>query len=233
MDTIKQWQQRARVAAANMSQAELTAKIKQLDSVLDDMDLGLYSLDAQSIQALSRSTATATPRLGLYPVRATSLVNADQADTLRETARRVRYQRLWLQRQRDKGKSTLADVPELPEFKQLKGWIVDLATAHLYNSRGLESRSTKRCTIGTNGYIKVADTMLHRVVMASWINAVNPDLLPLFDQCQVHHINPKAKATLAGNTLDHLALVDKADHAKLSGTQRALTKYFDHLYQSE
>jgi uncharacterized phage infection (PIP) family protein YhgE len=228
MDRLKQ---RAKKDAANMSQAELKAKIKQLDSLLDDMDLGLYSFDAQSIQALSRSTAT--PRLGLNPVRATSLVNADQADELRSVAKQVRYQRLWLQRQRDQGKSTLADVPELPEFKQLKGWIVDLATAHLYNSRGIESRATKRCTKGTHGYIKVADTVLHRVVMASWINTVNPDLLPMFDQCQVHHINPQSKATLTGNTLDKLVLVDQSDHAKLSGAQRALTKYFDSLYQTE
>lgn len=231
MNAIQQWQQRARVDAANMSQAELKAKEQQLDSLLDDMDLGLCSFDAQSIQALSRSTAT--PRLGLYPVRATSLVSADQANELRVMAKRVQYQRLWLQRQRDQGKTTLADVPELPEFKQLKGWIVDLATAHLYNSRGIESRSTKRCTIGTNGYIKVADTVLHRVVMASWINAVNPDLLPMFDQCQVHHIYPKSKAILAANTLDKLVLVDQSDHAKLTGAQRALTKYFDQLYQTE
>lgn len=230
MNAIQQWQQRAKAVAATMSQAELKAKEKQLDRLLTDMDLGLYSLGGQSIQALSRSTAT--PRLGLCPVRATSLVSTDQANELRETAKRVQYQRLWLQRQRDQGKSTLADVPRLPEFKQLKGWIVDLATAHLYNSRGIESRATKRCTIGTNGYIKVADTVLHRVVMASWINAVNPDLLPMFDQCQVHHIYPKAKATLQANTLDHLALVDKADHAKLSGAQRALTKYFDQLYKN-
>lgn len=228
MDRLRE---RAKKDAANMTRAELIAKEKQLDNLFDDLNLGLYSFNGQSIQALSRSTAT--PRLGLYPVRATSLVSADQADELREVARQVQYQRLWLQRQRDQGKTTLADVPELPEFKQLKGWIVDLATAHLYNSRCLESRVTKRCTIGTHGYIKVADTVLHRVVMASWINTVKPDLLPLFDQCQVHHINPKAKATLAGNTLDHLVLVDKADHLKLSGTQRALTKYFDRLYRTE
>lgn len=228
MDRIKQ---RAKADAANMTREELNAKIKQLDSLLDDLDLGLYSLGGQSIQALSRSTAT--PRLGLNPVRATDLVSPDQAEELRSTARQARYQRLWLQRQRDQGKSTLADVPELPEFKQLKGWIVDLATAHLYNSRGIESRATKRCTIGTHGYIKVADTVLQRVVMASWINAINPDLLPLFDQCQVHHIEPNAKKTLTGNTLDKLVLVDKADHAKLSGAQRALTKYFDNLYQSK
>lgn len=230
MNAIEQWQQRAKAAAANMSQAELIAKERQLDSLLTDMDLGLYSFDAQSVQALSRSTAT--PRLGLCPVRATSLVSPDQANELRSTARQVRYQRLWLQRQRDQGKSTLADVPELPEFKQLKGWIVDLATAHLYNSRGIESRATKRCTIGTHGYIKVADTVLQRVVMASWINTVNPDFLPLFDQYQVHHVNPNDKDVLTGNTLDKLVLVDKADHAKLNGAQRALTKYFDQLYQN-
>jgi uncharacterized phage infection (PIP) family protein YhgE len=229
MNVMDRLKQRAKKDAANMSQAELKAKIKQLDSLLDDMDLGLYSFDAQSIQALSRSTAK--PRLGLNPVRATSLVSTDQADELRSVAKQVQYQRLWLQRQRDQGKSTLADVPRLPEFKQHKGWIVDLATAHLYNSRGVESRATKRCTIGTHGYIKVADTVLQRVVMASWINTVNPDFLPLFDQYQVHHVNPNAKKTLAGNTLDHLVLVDKADHAKLSGAQRALTKYFDQLYQ--
>lgn len=229
MSAIKQWQQRAKADAANMSQAELLAKEKQLDSLLTDMDLGLYSLGGQSIQALSRSTAK--PRLGLNPVRATSLVSADQANELRSVAKRVRYQRLWLQRQRDQGKSTLADVPELPEFKQLKGWIVDLATAHLYNSRGVESMATKHCTIGTNGYIKVADTMLHRVVMASWINAVNPELLGVLDYCHVHHVDPNAKKTLAGNTLDHLALVDRSDHAKLTGAQRALTKYFDQLYK--
>lgn len=232
MNAIEQWQQRARADAANMSQAELIAKEKQLDSLLTDLDLGLYSFDSQSIQALSRSTAT-PPRLGLYPVRATSLVSADQAEELRSTARQVQYQRLWLQRQRDQGKSTLADVPELPEFKQLKGWIVDLATAHLYNSRGIESRATKRCTLGTHGYIKVADTVLQRVVMASWINTVKPDFLPLFDQYQVHHVNPNAKKTLAGNTLDKLVLVDQSDHLKLSGAQRALTKYFDQLYQSK
>lgn len=228
MDRLKQ---RAKKDAATMTRAELKAKEQQLDLLLTDMDLGLCSFNGQSIQALSRSTATPTPRLGLNPVRATSLVNADQADELRSVARQVQYQRLWLQRQRDQGKSTLADVPELPEFKQLKGWIVDLATAHLYNSRCLESRATKRCTIGTHGYIKVADTVLHRVVMASWINAVNPDLLPMFDQCQVHHIYPKAKALLAANTLDKLVLVDQSDHAKLSSAQRALTKYFDQLYQ--
>lgn len=231
MSVMDRLRERAKKDAANMTRAELIAKEKQLDNLFDDLNLGLYSFNGQSIQALSRSTAT--PRLGLYPVRATSLVSADQADELREVARQVQYQRLWLQRQRDQGKTTLADVPELPEFKQLKGWIVDLATAHLYNSRCLESRATKRCTIGTHGYIKVADTVLHRVVMASWINTVKPDLLPLFDQCQVHHINPKAKATLAGNTLDHLVLVDKADHLKLSGAQRALTKYFDRLYRTE
>lgn len=228
MDRIKQ---RARADAANMSRAELLAKEQQLDRLIDDLDLGLYSFDAQSIQDLSRSTAK--PRLGLCPVRATSLVSPDQAEELRSTARQVQYQRLWLQRQRDQGKTTLADVPHLPEFKQLKGWIVDLATAHLYNSRGIESRATKRCTLGTHGYIKVADTVLQRVVMASWINAVDPDLLPMFDEYQVHHVNPNAKKTLAGNTLDKLVLVDKADHAKLSGAQRALTQYFDRLYQPE
>lgn len=224
MNAIQQWQQRARVDAANMSQAELKAKEKQLDLLLTDLDLGLYSFDAQSIQDLSRSKAK--PRLGLYPVRATSLVSADQANELRSVARQVRYQRQWLQNH-----DTIVPVPELPEFKQLKGWTVDLATAHLYNSRGIESRATKRCTIGTNGYIKVADTMLHRVVMASWINAVNPDLLGVLDYCHVHHVNPKSKQTLVGNTLDHLALVDRADHAKLSSAQRTLTKYFDQLYQ--
>lgn len=231
MNVMDRLRERAKKDAATMTRAELIAKEKQLDSLLTDMDLGLYSLNGQSIQALSRSTAT--PRLGLCPVRATSLVSTDQANELRSVAKQVRYQRLWLQRQRDQGKSTLADVPELPEFKQLKGWIVDLATAHLYNSRGVESRATKHCTIGTNGYIKVADTMLHRVVMASWINAVNPDLLGILDYCQVHHVDPNAKQTLQGNTLDHLALVDKADHAKLTGAQRALTKYFDQLYQTE
>lgn len=228
MDRLKQ---RAKADAATMTKAELIAREKQLDELFDDLNLGLYSFNGQSIQALSRSTAK--PRLGLYPVRATSLVSADQANELRSVAKQVQYQRLWLQRQRDQGKTTLADVPRLPEFKQLKGWIVDLATAHLYNSRCLESRATKRCTIGTHGYIKVADTVLHRVVMASWINTVKPDLLPLFDQCQVHHVNPKAKATLAGNTLDKLVLVDQSDHAKLSGAQRALTQYFDSLYQTE
>lgn len=230
MNAMDRLKQRAKKDAANMTRAELIAKEKQLDRLLDDMDLGLYSLGGQSIQSLSRSTAT--PRLGLNPVRATSLVSADQANKLRSVAKQVQYQRLWLQRQRDQGKSTLADVPRLPEFKQLKGWIVDLATAHLYNSRGIESRATKRCTIGTNGYIKVADTVLHRVVMASWINAVNPDLLGVLDYCHVHHVNPNAKRTLHGNTLDQLALVDKADHAKLTGAQRALTQYFDQLYQN-
>lgn len=131
MNAMDRLKQRAKKDAANMTRAELLAKEKQLDSLLTDLDLGLYSLGGQSIQALSRSTAT--PRLGLYPVRATSLVSTDQANELREVAKRVRYQRLWLQRQRDQGKTTLADVPRLPEFKQLKGWIVDLATAHLYN----------------------------------------------------------------------------------------------------
>ncbi|MFR0582655.1 HNH endonuclease signature motif containing protein [Limosilactobacillus mucosae] len=222
MDRLKQ---RAKKDAATMSRAELIAKEKQLDRLLTDLDLGLCSFDAQSVQALSRSTAK--PRLGLYPVRATSLVSADQANELRETAKRVQYQRLWLSNH-----DTLVPVPRLPEFKQLKGWVVDLATAHLYNSRGVESRATKHCTIGTNGYIKVADTMLHRVVMASWINAVNPDLLGVLDYCHVHHVNPNAKKTLAGNTLDHLALIDRSDHAKLTGAQRALTKYFDQLYQN-
>lgn len=224
MNAMDRLKQRAKADAANMSQAELKAKIKQLDSLFDDLNLGLYSLGGQSVQDLSRSTAT--PRLGLNPVRATSLVNADQANELRSVAKQVQYQRLWLSNH-----DTLVPVPELPEFKQLKGWIVDLATAHLYNSRGIESRATKRCTIGTHGYIKVADTVLHRVVMASWINAVNPDLLPLFDQCQVHHIYPKSKAILAANTLDKLVLVDQSDHTKLSGAQRALTQYFDQLYQ--
>ena len=231
MNAMDRLKQRVRADVANMSQDELKAKEKQLDLLLTDMDLGLYSFDAQSIQALSRSTAT--PRLGLCPVRATSLVAADQADELRSVAKQVWYQRLWLQRQRDQGKTTLADVPELPEFKHLKGWVVDLATAHLYNSRGVESKATKHCTIGTHGYVKVADTVLHRVVMASWINTVNRGLLPLFDQCQVHHLNPKSKAILAGNTLDKLVLVDQSDHAKLNGAQRALTKYFDQLYQSK
>lgn len=225
MNAVKQWQQRAKAVAATMSQDELKAKIKQLDLLLTDLDLGLYSFDAQSIQDLSRSTAT-PPRLGLNPVRATSLVSADQANELRETARQVQYQRQWLQNH-----DTLVDVPELPEFKSLKGWTVDLATARCYTKTGIESKATKRCTKGTHGYIKVADTVLHRVVMASWINAVNPDLLPMFDQCQVHHINPQSKAILAGNTLDKLVLVDQSDHAKLSGAQRTLTKYFDKLYQ--
>lgn len=225
MNAMDRLRERAKKDAANMTKAELKAKIKQLDSLLDDIDLGLCGFNGQSIQALSRSTAK--PRLGLYPVRATSLVSADQADELRETARQVRYQRQWLQNH-----DTIVPVPELPEFKQLKGWTVDLATAHLYNSRGVESRATKHCTIGTNGYIKVANTMLHRVVMASWINAVNPDLLGVLDYCHVHHVDPNAKKTLRGNTLDHLALIDKADHAKLTGAQRALTKYFDQLYQN-
>ena len=226
MNAIQQWQQRARVDAANMSQAELKAKEKQLDSLLTDLDLGLYSLGGQSIQALSRSTAT--PRLGLCPVRATSLVNADQADELRETARQVQYQRLWLSNH-----DTLVAVPELPEFKSLKGWTVDLATARCYTKTGVESMATKHCTVGTHGYVKVGDTVLQRVVMASWINAVNPDLLGVFKYCHVHHINPNAKRTLHGNTLDHLALVDRADHTKLTGAQRALTQYFDSLYQTE
>lgn len=225
MNAIQQWQQRARVAAANMSQAELKAKEQQLDRLLDDMDLGLYSLGAQSIQALSRSTAK--PRLGLCPVRATSLVSADQANELRSVAKRVRYQRLWLQNH-----DTLVDVPALPEFKSLKGWTVDLATARCYTKTGIESTATKCCTVGTHGYVRVVNTVLHRVVMASWVNAVNPDLLGIFKHCQVHHIYPKAKDSLTGNQLDHLVLVDKADHAKLNGAQRALTKYFDQLYQN-
>lgn len=81
MDRIKQ---RARADAANMSRAELLAKEQQLDRLIDDLDLGLYSFDAQSIQDLSRSTAK--PRLGLCPVRATSLVSPDQAEELRSTA---------------------------------------------------------------------------------------------------------------------------------------------------
>lgn len=226
MNAIEQWQQRARAAAANMSREELLAKEKQLDSLLTDMDLGLYSLGAQSIQALSRSTAT--PRLGLCPVRATDLVSADQAEELRSTARQARYQRLWLSNH-----ETLVDVPNTPEFKSLKGWTVDLATARCYTKTGIESTATKCCTVGKHGYIRVVNTVLHRVVMASWINAINPDLLPLFDRCPVHHVNPLAKKTLAGNTLDHLTLVNKADHAKLNGAQRALTKYFDNLYQTE
>ncbi|MDC2845180.1 hypothetical protein PO185_05815 [Limosilactobacillus mucosae] len=227
MNAIKQWQQRAKADAATMTRAELIAKEKQLDSLLTDLDLGLYSFDAQSIQDLSRSTAT-PPRLGLCPVRATSLVNADQANELRETAKRVQYQRLWLQNH-----DTLVPVPELPEFKSLKGWTVDLATARCYTKTGVESMATKRCTKGTHGYIKVADTVLQRVVMASWINAVDPDLLGIFKYCQVHHINPLAKATIQGNTLDRLNLVERSDHLKLTGAQRALTKYFNKLYQTE
>lgn len=226
MNAIQQWQKRAKADAANMSQAELKAKEQQLDRLLDDMDLGLYSLGAQSIQDLSRSTAK--PRLGLCPVRATSLVSADQAEELRSTARQARYQRLWLQNH-----DTLVDVPNTPEFRSLKGWTVNLATAQCFTKTGIESTATKCRTVGNHGYIRVVNTVLQRVVMASWINAVNPDLLPLFDRCQVHHIYPNAKKTLAGNTLDHLVLVDKADHLKLSGAQRALTKYFDKLYQSK
>ena len=226
MNAIQQWQQRARAVAATMSRAELIAKEKQLDRLFDDLNLGLYSLGGQSVQDLSRSTAT-PPRLGLYPVRATSLVSPDQANELRETARQVRYQRLWLSNH-----ETLVDVPNTPEFKSLKGWTVDLATAQCFTKTGIESTSTKLCTVGKHGYIRVVNTVLQRVVMASWINAINPDLLPLFDQCQVHHIEPQAKATLKGNTLDHLTLVDRSDHLKLSGAQRALTKYFDSLYQN-
>lgn len=226
MNAIQQWQQRARAAAANMSQDELKAKEQQLDRLFDDLNLGLYSLGGQSVQDLSRSTAT-PPRLGLYPVRATSLVSTDQADLLRVMAKRVQYQRLWLQNH-----DTIVDVPALPEFKSLKGWTVDLATARCYTKTGIESTSTKLCTVGTHGYIRVVNTVLQRVVMASWINAVNPDLLGVFEHCQVHHIYPKAKDTLAANTLDHLNLVEKADHLKLSGAQRALTKYFDSLYQN-
>jgi hypothetical protein len=223
MDRLKQ---RAKAVAANMSQAELLAKEKQLDSLLTDMDLGLYSLGGQSVQALSRSTAK--PRLGLNPVRATSLVSTDQADELRSVAKQVRYQRLWLSNH-----DTLVAVPELPEFRSLKGWTVDLATARCYTKTGIESRATKHCTVGTHGYVKVGDTVLHRVVMASWINAVDPDLLGIFKHCQVHHVNPKSKATIQGNTLDRLNLVEKADHLKLSSAQKTLTKYFDRLYQSK
>lgn len=225
MNAIQQWWQRARADAANMSQDELIEKERQLDRLLDDMDLGLYSLGGQSIQALSRSTAT--PRLGLNPVRATDLVSPDQAEELRSTARQARYQRLWLSNH-----DTLVAVPDRPEFKSLKGWTVDLATARCYTKTGIESTATKCCTVGKHGYIRVVNTVLQRVVMASWINAVNPDLLPLFEHCQVHHVYPKAKKILAGNTLDHLTLVDRSDHLKLSGAQRALTKYFDRLYQN-
>lgn len=224
VNAIQQWQQRAKAVAATMSQDELKAKEKQLDSLLTDMDLGLCGLNGQSIQALSRSTAT--PRLGLCPVRATSLVSADQADELRSVAKQVQYQRLWLQNH-----DTIVAVPELPEFKSLKGWTVDLATARCYTKTGIESKATKCCTVGDHGYVKVGDTVLHRVVMASWINAVAPDLLSIFKHCQVHHIYPKAKKTLAGNTLDRLNLVERSDHAKLTGAQRTLTKYFDQLYQ--
>ena len=226
MNAIQQWQQRARAVAATMSQDELKAKEKQLDSLLTDLDLGLYSFDAQSVQALSRSKAK--PRLGLHPVRATSLVNADQANELRVMAKRVQYQRLWLQNH-----DTLVAVPELPEFRSLKGWTVDLATARCYTKTGIESKATKCCTVGTHGYVKVGDTVLHRVVMASWINAVDPDLLGVFKHCQVHHVNPKAKKTIAGNTLDRLNLVERSDHLKLTGAQRTLTKYFDKLYQTK
>lgn len=226
MNAIQQWQQRAKAVAANMSQAELLAKEQQLDRLLDDLDLGLYSLGGQSIQSLSRSTAK--PRLGLYPVRATSLVSTDQADLLRVMAKRVQYQRLWLQNH-----DTIVDVPALPEFKSLKGWTVNLATAQCYTKTGIESTATKCCTVGTHGYIRVVNTVLHRVVMASWINAVNPDLLGVFEHCHVHHMQPKSKATIAGNQLDHLVLVEKADHLKLTGAQKTLTKYFDKLYQSK
>lgn len=225
MNAIQQWQQRAKAAAANMTREELIAKERQLDRLLDDMDLGLCGLNGQSIQALSRSTAT--PRLGLCPVRVTSLVSTDQANELRETARQVQYQRLWLQNH-----DTLVPVPELPEFKQLKGWTVDLATARCYTKTGIESKATKCCTVGDHGYVKVGDTVLHRVVMASWINAVDPDLLGVFKHCHVHHIYPKLKRTIQGNTLDRLNLVERSDHAKLTGAQRALTKYFDKLYQN-
>lgn len=227
MNAIEQWWQRAKKDAANMSQAELKAKEKQLDMLFDDLNLGLYSLGGQSVQDLSRSTAT-PPRLGLYPVRATSLVSADQADLLRVMAKRVQYQRLWLQNH-----DTLVDVPALPEFKSLKGWKVDLATARCYTKTGIESTATKCCTVGTHGYVRVVNTVLHRVVIASWVNAVNPDLLGIFRHCHVHHMQPKDKATIAGNTLDHLVLVEKAEHLKLSSAQKTLTKYFDQLYQSK
>lgn len=225
MNAMDRLRERAKADAANMTKAELKAKIKQLDSLLTDMDLGLYSLGGQSIQALSRSTAT--PRLGLCPVRATSLVSADQANELRETAKRVQYQRLWLSNH-----DTLVPVPELPEFKSLKGWTVDLATARCYTKTGIESKATKCCTVGDHGYVKVGDTVLHRVVMASWINAVDPNLLGVFRHCQVHHVNPKLKRTIQGNTLDRLNLVERSDHLKLTGAQRTLTKYFDSLYQN-
>lgn len=226
MNAIQQWQQRARAVAATMSQAELKAKEQQLDLLFDDLNLGLYSLGGQSIQALSRSTAK--PRLGLYPVRATDLVSADQAEELRVMAKRVQYQRLWLQNH-----DTLVPVPELPEFRSLKGWTVDLATARCYTKTGIESTATKCCTVGTHGYVRVVNTVLHRVVMASWINAVTPDLLGIFKHCHVHHVYPNAKKTIQGNTLDHLTLVDRADHLKLTGAQRTLTKYFDQLYQTK
>ncbi|MFR0593524.1 hypothetical protein ACLUWM_09775 [Limosilactobacillus mucosae] len=227
MNAIQKWQQRARAVAATMSQAELVAKEKQLDLLFDDLNLGLYSLGGQSVQDLSRSTAT-PPRLGLYPVRATSLVNADQADLLRVMAKRVQYQRQWLQNH-----DTIVPVPELPEFRSLKGWTVNLATAQCYTKTGIESTATKCCTVGAHGYVRVVNTVLHRVVMASWINAVDPNLLGVFKQCQVHHVNPKSKATIQGNTLDRLNLVERSDHLKLSSAQKTLTKYFDRLYQSK
>lgn len=227
MSVMDRLRERAKKDAANMTRAELIAKEKQLDELFDDLNLGLYSFNGQSIQALSRSMAKPTPRLGLNPVRATSLVSPDQANELRETARRVQYQRLWLQNH-----DTLVPVPELPEFRSLKGWTVDLATAKCYTKTGIESKATKCCTVGDHGYVKVGDTVLHRVVMASWINAVDPNLLGVFKHCQVHHVNPKAKKILAGNTLDRLNLVERADHLKLTGAQRTLTKYFDQLYQN-
>jgi hypothetical protein len=227
VNAIQKWQQRARAVAATMSQAELVAKEKQLDLLFDDLNLGLYSLGGQSVQDLSRSTAT-PPRLGLNPVRATSLVNADQADLLRVMAKRVQYQRLWLQNH-----DTIVPVPELPEFRSLKGWTVNLATAQCYTKTGIESTATKCCTVGTHGYVRVVNTVLHRVVMASWVNAVNPDLLGIFRHCHVHHMQPKDKATIAGNTLDHLVLVERSDHLKLSSAQKTLTKYFDKLYQTK
>lgn len=227
MNAMDRLKQRAKADAATMTRAELIAKEKQLDELFDDLNLGLYSFNGQSIQALSRSTAKPTPRLGLNPVRATSLVSADQADELRVVAKRIQYQRLWLQNH-----DTLVDVPALPEFRSLKGWTVNLATAQCYTKTGIESTATKCCTVGTHGYVRVVNTVLHRVVMASWVNAVNPDLLGIFRHCHVHHMQPKDKATIAGNTLDHLVLVEKAEHLKLSGAQRALTKYFDKLYQN-
>lgn len=226
MNAIQKWQQRAKAVAANMSQDELLAKEKQLDLLFDDLNLGLYSLGGQSVQDLSRSTAT--PRLGLNPVRATDLVSADQANELRVMAKRVQYQRLWLQNH-----DTIVPVPELPEFRSLKGWTVNLATAQCYTKTGIESTATKCCTVGAHGYVRVVNTVLHRVVMASWINAVDPNLLGVFKHCQVHHVNPKDKRTLHGNTLDRLNLVEKADHLKLSSAQKTLTKYFDQLYQTK